>query len=248
MKENATLGRRDFVKTFVIFSAGSCLGGKRVLSLFVGDVAAQSADTVGVFQLSLDSFPALATDYGSLLLTVPGMPATFSQIIVTRMPGPQYYAVTSMCTHDGFTVNPYDTTLGLLRCPLHGSEYQADGTLVQGPAKRSLTSYPATFDGAKTVAIQIPGLGFSVSIIVPTNPAFADWKQLQFPTVYGLSYEVRYRASLSAGSWAQVGFTTNPLTGLIQTVLNGTDNPATIYVPAGGAQGFYAVVRYLPNA
>jgi nitrite reductase/ring-hydroxylating ferredoxin subunit len=244
MKSNQLLHRRDFVKTFALFSACSCLGGKQLTSLFVADVAAQDAGGIGIFRISLDNFAALKNDFGSVRLRVTGMPTSFSQIIVTRVPDNQFFAVTSKCTHEGVMVNAYSANLGAIRCPQHGSLFSPDGEVIQGPAGSALERYNTTFDGVKTVAIEIPGLAYSVTIAAATSSIPGESRvQLEFPTLRNLRYEARFRASLTEGSWAQVPFATTPDGAATQTSLTGTGNPATIFVAGTASQGFYAITR-----
>jgi hypothetical protein len=49
---------------------------------------------VGKIAINLSEYPLLKADSGSDYVEVPGIP----NIIVTRLPGPVYYAVTSECT------------------------------------------------------------------------------------------------------------------------------------------------------
>jgi Rieske Fe-S protein len=244
MKQNQLLHRRDFVKTFALISACSCLGGKQLTTLFVTDVVAQDASDVGFFRVSLDTFPALKNDFGSVRLRVTGMPTTFSQIIVTRVPDSQFFAVTSKCTHEGVTVNPYNANLQAIRCPQHGSLFSPDGEVIQGPAGSPLERYNATFDGVKTVAIEIPGLAYSVAIAAAASSISGESRvQLSFPTLRNLRYEARFRASLTEGSWVQVPFATTPDGATTQTSFSGTGNPATIFVAGTARYGFYAIAR-----
>jgi cytochrome b6-f complex iron-sulfur subunit len=45
-----------------------------------------------------------------------------------------------VCTHLGCLYNWNDQE-GIFRCPCHGSQFQADGTYIQGPAPRSLDRF-----------------------------------------------------------------------------------------------------------
>jgi Rieske Fe-S protein len=245
MKTNSVLRRRNFVKTFALFTAYSCLGGKRLASLFITEVAAQSSSQIGLFRMNFDNFPELQSDFGSVRLAVTGMVSTFPEIVVTRLPNNVFYAVTSRCTHQGCTVEPYDSFNNAINCPCHGSQYAASGTVIRGPAPAPLTPYKTTFDGDKTLAIAIPGLGYSATIAAVANPATGGARlRLEFPTIRNLQYEVRFRASLSEGDWTQVPFSTTADGDATETVFSGTNTKATVYVDRNGEGGFYAVVRY----
>ncbi|MEM9162817.1 MAG: ubiquinol-cytochrome c reductase iron-sulfur subunit [Cyanobacteria bacterium P01_F01_bin.4] len=53
-------------------------------------------------------------------------------------------ALNSMCTHQGCFVELKDD---LLACPCHGSKFNQDGTVANGPATEPLGSYEAKVDG-----------------------------------------------------------------------------------------------------
>ncbi|MBE9076576.1 ubiquinol-cytochrome c reductase iron-sulfur subunit [Romeria aff. gracilis LEGE 07310] len=53
-------------------------------------------------------------------------------------------ALNSMCTHQGCGVEWQE---GLFACPCHGSKFNPDGTVAEGPAAEPLGSYEAQIDG-----------------------------------------------------------------------------------------------------
>ncbi len=58
------------------------------------------------------------------------------------------------CTHLGCTINKFENNR--LVCPCHGSEFDAEGNVVKGPAFKNLDKIPAQItDGGKQ--IKIPG-------------------------------------------------------------------------------------------
>ena len=69
-------------------------------------------------------------------------------VIVVRDPADPtaVMAVTSMCTHQGCTVE-WDKESALLVCPCHKSKFKADGTVDSGPATKPLTQFDAKIDG-----------------------------------------------------------------------------------------------------
>jgi Rieske Fe-S protein len=237
------LSRRSFVRTFALLSAASWLGGTELKSLLVAEVSAQSSTLPGVFRLNLDNFPtSLANNVGSVRLSVTGMPTTFSQIIVSRLENNQFFAVTSRCTHEGQPVSAMNVTTRRLVCPTHGSQFQPSGAVVNGPASQPLTRYNTTFDGVKTVSIEIPGLGFNVSAASVTLASNAKRMRLSFPTVSTIRYRVQFRSSLTDGAWATVQFSTTLEGTANQNVLTGNNTAATVFVDAAST-GFYAVTR-----
>ena len=53
--------------------------------------------------------------------------------------------LTSVCTHEGCTVDHFNGQLYV--CPCHGSKYTTSGTVANGPAARALTQFPSTLSG-----------------------------------------------------------------------------------------------------
>jgi cytochrome b6-f complex iron-sulfur subunit len=51
--------------------------------------------------------------------------------------GLESYGISSICTHLGCVV-PWDVNAGKFACPCHGSQYDATGKVVRGPAPLSL--------------------------------------------------------------------------------------------------------------
>ena len=238
------LSRRSFVRTFALFSAASWLGGSELKSLLVAEVAAQSSNLPGIFRMNLDNFAALRNPVGSVRLTVAGMPTSFRQIIVSRLEGPLFFAVTSQCAHEGQPVSPMNVNSRRLVCPTHGSQYAPDGTVLVGPASFDLAAYDITFDGVKTLSIEIPNLGFNDTVTSVVNPANSQKRiRLEFPTVTSIRYDVQFRPALTAGAWARVPFA-NAIDGAANlNTLTGNNQKATVFVEPGAESGFYAIGR-----
>jgi Rieske Fe-S protein len=72
-------------------------------------------------------------------------------IAVTRLSETAVLAVSRVCTHEGCTVNLPTRSGGTLDCPCHGSRFQTNGTVVNGPAARALGSFPTEIQGGEVV-------------------------------------------------------------------------------------------------
>ncbi|MET0794373.1 MAG: Rieske (2Fe-2S) protein [Polyangiaceae bacterium] len=83
------------------------------------------------------------TTVGSLTV-VPGAPA-----ILARDAG-GLYALTITCTHEGCDVSPSGSTL---YCPCHGSRFDDNGAVLQGPAGSPLVHFAVTVDANGAVTI-----------------------------------------------------------------------------------------------
>jgi Rieske Fe-S protein len=68
------------------------------------------------------------------------------KVVVTQPTPGTFKAFSAICTHRGCTVNKVSD--GTIDCPCHGSKYAiADGSVVNGPAQRSLAGREVTVSG-----------------------------------------------------------------------------------------------------
>jgi cytochrome b6-f complex iron-sulfur subunit len=88
----------------------------------------------GWFPLSLADFPEL-TAVGGFVYVSPDT----RRIIVARVADDCYAALDQACTHAGATIR---FSYGRFVCPLHGSAFARDGTVLGGPAPSPLATYP----------------------------------------------------------------------------------------------------------
>jgi Rieske Fe-S protein len=71
------------------------------------------------------------------------------EIVVTQPTDGEFKAFSSTCTHAGCTVK--DVAGGTINCPCHGSKFNLDGTVANGPATRPLQSKDVTVQGDSIV-------------------------------------------------------------------------------------------------
>ena len=57
-----------------------------------------------------------------------------------------YSALSSICTHQGCSVE-YNSTTGNVQCPCHGSEFATTVSVVKGPAASPLQKFPVSVSG-----------------------------------------------------------------------------------------------------
>jgi Rieske Fe-S protein len=82
---------------------------------------------------------------GTSLANVGGVATTGNSLgtFLISQPGPDTFVVlTATCTHEACTINGFANSRYL--CPCHGSQYSADGNVVQGPAVQSLQQFPSS--------------------------------------------------------------------------------------------------------
>jgi cytochrome b6-f complex iron-sulfur subunit len=63
--------------------------------------------------------------------------------LVARTSATTFTAIDGVCTHEGCTVNGVNGATYV--CPCHGSRYNRNGQVVNGPAKAALRQYNTTF-------------------------------------------------------------------------------------------------------
>ncbi|MFC5995287.1 ubiquinol-cytochrome c reductase iron-sulfur subunit [Pseudonocardia hispaniensis] len=63
-------------------------------------------------------------------------------VVVTQATAGQFAGFSTTCPHQGCTVNGVQGAS--IICPCHGSIFALDGSVVRGPAERSLTPQPIT--------------------------------------------------------------------------------------------------------
>jgi len=96
----------------------------------------------GQVVVTVAKVPALGKVGGVVNLgTVKGAP-----VAIVRTGARTYKALNLSCTHQGTTVLRSGTQW---KCPSHGSQFNADGTFIAGPAGRSLNTAKAAFESGK---------------------------------------------------------------------------------------------------
>jgi nitrite reductase/ring-hydroxylating ferredoxin subunit len=71
---------------------------------------------------------------------------TDEKVVVTQPTAGEFKGFSAICTHMGCTVDKIAD--GTIDCPCHGSKFAiADGSVVNGPAQRSLAGHEVTVSG-----------------------------------------------------------------------------------------------------
>lgn len=128
------MDRKEFLSLLGLSVGGavvaSCLGGCTKDS-----VAPSNVD----FTLDLSS-PANAKllNNGGYLVT--------NGVIVAKTINGDYVAVSASCTHEGTTVQ-YQSSNNRFHCPNHGANFDTNGSVINGPATRSLHEYNTSLSG-----------------------------------------------------------------------------------------------------
>lgn len=69
-----------------------------------------------------------------------------NSIIIARINTDAFSALSQTCTHQGATVD-YEASANRFHCPRHGSNFDVDGNVINGPAGSPLQKYKTTLTG-----------------------------------------------------------------------------------------------------
>lgn len=89
--------------------------------------------------LSLSEYSALNDEFGSVKLSS-------NNIIVINTGGGNYVALSFICTHRSCSLS-YNSSANNLPCPCHGSVFDINGNVLEGPATLPLKKYTTVLDG-----------------------------------------------------------------------------------------------------
>jgi cytochrome b6-f complex iron-sulfur subunit len=121
--------RREFVELTASVVGAAALTGCAAF------VATPVTPVNGEITLPLRNYPQLEQPGGFLRLRPAGSGAMI--YVVAAGPG-RYAALSSVCTHLQCTVNVEGSQI---RCPCHGSTFDREGNVLQGPATQPLARY-----------------------------------------------------------------------------------------------------------
>lgn len=132
--------RRNFLTKF----ASVIVGSIPLFSLVsgcaaTGLVAYRQVMTDRRAALKISDYPELKENGGAIELDIDTIP---NPVVVVRASEKEFLALSPICTHLGCTVRKEPS---VFRCPCHGSTYALDGSVVRGPAEKSLWAYRTEF-------------------------------------------------------------------------------------------------------
>ncbi|MGZ8899267.1 MAG: QcrA and Rieske domain-containing protein [Limisphaerales bacterium] len=242
-----TVSRREVIKTLALGMAFSSSVGKSWASTHLLEVQQAAVFSAGILRINLNDFPALAQPYGSVRIgTSPIGPdrqtdAWLKPILINRGAADDLHVLSAVCTHQGCILPRMDSTSRVMPCfaPCgHGSLFELDGTVREGPANSALDRYQYTQVGS-VLTIAVPDLFFDVTL--DRAPA-STRVQIRFVAFYEMTYEVYFRASLD-GPAQRVSFalTENGAANL-QAIEGDFDSTyVTLYLDKPGTFGFFQV-------
>jgi Rieske Fe-S protein len=77
-----------------------------------------------------------------------GLVLAEEKLVITQPTKGEFKGFTAVCTHQGCTVNQVAETIN---CPCHGSKFNLDGTVANGPASRPLDAETISVQGDSIV-------------------------------------------------------------------------------------------------
>jgi len=238
---SADLTRRQIIKRFSICTAASIIGGKLWTGRVLADLTA--GGNVGVIQIKIADYPALASDYGSVQFKFNSSLGTYYPFTVTRAPGNVFHAVDTRCTHEAGVVGSYDFINGYMECPLHFSQFDMTGQVLSGQAPSNLATYFTSFNSTDgIVCVAVPGISTRISAVsVQSSTASTIRLRLQFPTLNStFTYRVQYQQTLTDAP-VFVNFATSSGGSLSASSLAGNGVIRSAWVEATGTAGFFTV-------
>ena len=241
------LARRQFIQYLTFGTASSFLGGHFWQTPVLAECIPVPGQKPATLKIRLADYPALGQEFGSVRLGInpisggsePFPTGNFYPILVNRDGFGNYFVLDCECKHASCVVPAFDSSVFIIRCPCHGSEYDIDGSLRNGPANEPLTQYPSLNDGQGQLIVQIPCWGFetTLSALAGGPPSRV---RLNFPTFPQVTYEVSFRENL-ADAWSVVPFSLTAGGAANQTALTADGNPASLYLDRTTQAGYFAV-------
>ena len=134
--------RRDFVRVTAGAFAVTALPGCAAF------VATPVTPMNGEIRIPLRNFPTLEQPGGYVKVRPAG---TQDTLYVVAAGGGRYVVLSPICTHLQCTVNLEGAQF---RCPCHGSTFDLEGTVLQGPATLPLRRYPVVVTPERELVIQ----------------------------------------------------------------------------------------------
>jgi Rieske Fe-S protein len=142
IQSGSVLDRRTFLCVAAALPAVTMLGGCAAAM-----VAHRVTPVDGVIRLPIANYKELSAPNGVLRVLPEGAARPF--YVVAGEKG--YIVVSSVCTHAGCTVDPDKDRFV---CPCHGSVFDREGRVLEGPASAPLPRYDARVEN-NTLIIQL---------------------------------------------------------------------------------------------
>ena len=100
----------------------------------------------GNVTVNIDSSSPLSKTGNAAIVSFQG-----NSILVDHPTASVYNALSSTCTHQSCQITGYDSASNQFICPCHGSMFDVNGKVTQGPANAPLTKYQTQVSGSQLI-------------------------------------------------------------------------------------------------
>jgi len=121
----------------------SCAANPTGLNSYSGITKTAASPVDNKIELTIDSENPLNLTGGILLLVYNNGD---NGVLLQRISAAEIKAITAVCTHEGCIIDLFSTEENNLGCPCHGSKFNLNGGVVQGPADAPLKTFSTTFE------------------------------------------------------------------------------------------------------
>ena len=138
-----TLSRRQFNGGLVLGGLGLALARGCRSPAVLTECPVLPADRTDWVSIALADHPSLAAPGGAAAVQVP---EALLDVVVVHQPEGCFVALWRDCTHGSCQVE-YAPEQRALHCPCHGSLFEEDGAVREGPATEPLRAFPVAREG-----------------------------------------------------------------------------------------------------
>jgi cytochrome b6-f complex iron-sulfur subunit len=145
--ENNKFNRRDFlIKGAKTIAVGAlALSSFDILKLIAASKDTTYEESTSKRVINISDFPSLANVGGYAMIT--------EKVIIIHKSSSKFIALNISCTHKNCDVEYNGDGFD---CPCHGSTFDKNGKVIEGPATKNLKSYKVTYDSSdETLTINL---------------------------------------------------------------------------------------------
>ena len=148
--------RRDFIKSSMTIIGFGLLASSASTLLSSCEKSENTTNNPpSKITLNLSDYPELTQVNSFAFPIIPGKNAGMP-IIIIRNTETEFIVLTSKCSHQGCQVGKPDMTNKSITCPCHGSKYNLQGGIINGPTTSPLKKFNSTYNSANnTLEIEI---------------------------------------------------------------------------------------------
>lgn len=123
---------------------------KTIMALPLGFFLTSSSRAGNSTTFELDGMDELKEVGGSKLIKDVAIGSRMTNLIIVRKSETEYVVFSAVCTHKKCNVR-FKSDLNAFKCPCHGSMYDIDGVVQNGPAPANLTKFKAEVRGNQLI-------------------------------------------------------------------------------------------------